>query len=556
MAQSLEGTNSKGGEVEGTMDNGDVPTLKEFITQQNISNDIDVYAKLAEMGFDWNTLLHIEQGDLEVLAKEEMNLPFKVKVKFKSAVKLMQSMYKSIPQPMIAISLKESEQMNKIETAITQNKDMTKLLNKHKDQIQKHSQSVKSEIDNACEVISNRLQAQKQSLYTKVDEWTQSKIQSIEKEISDSVESHAILTEQKKKCCDVLTSAANTKERETNIIHRITGTFRDNEKCVKYMEVASLVEYIKSNTSLINIEFKQDDVIAVMNRFGTVRTDADNALIHIPSIHLDNPIARQVGDDGYFVKLRWQLSTSNPPPNGRFDVKYFAEEDEKKAYDDLDWGFADINEINQENGNHFDVDVCTKCSFDKRYKYKLTFAITEPIELQIPSNVVELSRLIGPVVKIELEEHSCRKQYSVGHRTGNLLQDNTKQYCSAVNREFQQNEKDWIIFKVKDPENALYFPTNCMVKHKELRRGVKNMKVFIGDGNNQWFGFNDIDVADHLEKQRFELNRLDWPITIIQLHSLRFIKLEFIENHGNNNPGNVRYKIEQFMLHGQRFRAT
>eukprot|EP01083_Nonionella_stella_P306956 1077038_1 len=158
---------------------------------------------------------------------------------------------------------------------------------------------------------------------------------------------------------------------------------------------------------------------------------------------------------------------------------------------------------------------------------------------------------------MKLKEHSHRK-YKNDRSPGNLLQDNDNFYASATNREFNVNENDWIIFKLKQ-ENTRYLPTKCSVKNRSNnygqipRQNVRQMKLWIGDGNKQWFAFNVLDVANNKENQEFELNRLDWTVEDIKCHYLRFIKLEFIQNHGYTNAGGCKFVLKQFELFGRTF---
>eukprot|EP01084_Bolivina_argentea_P204406 349079_1 len=67
--------------------------LKQILSQRGISND--VYNKLLGMGIGWNILLYIENKDLDTLCGEQqLNLSFTTKLKFKTAIKQIQSKYK------------------------------------------------------------------------------------------------------------------------------------------------------------------------------------------------------------------------------------------------------------------------------------------------------------------------------------------------------------------------------------------------------------------------------------------------------------------------------
>eukprot|EP01084_Bolivina_argentea_P204404 349073_1 len=73
--------------------NDSIPNLKEILSECDICDD--VYNKLLGMGIGWNILLYIENKDLDTLCGEQqLNLSFTTKLKFKTAIKQIQSKYK------------------------------------------------------------------------------------------------------------------------------------------------------------------------------------------------------------------------------------------------------------------------------------------------------------------------------------------------------------------------------------------------------------------------------------------------------------------------------
>eukprot|EP01084_Bolivina_argentea_P041870 77300_1 len=117
-----------------------------------------------------------------------------------------------------------------------------------------------------------------------------------------------------------------------------------------------------------------------------------------------------------------------------------------------------------------------------------------PIYSLIKSNVVQFVVTSEPpkgnVNLIPLQYHSNR-----GHWNNNsdkysplnlLIEDMAKNYWSMRNKDFSDDESDWIVFKFLE----LYFPIKYVIKNKGEIQDVKSMKIFIGDGVNKWYPFN------------------------------------------------------------------
>eukprot|EP01083_Nonionella_stella_P175568 611804_1 len=113
------------------------------------------------------------------------------------------------------------------------------------------------------------------------------------------------------------------------------------------------------------------------------------------------------------------------------------------------------NELNTASGAY-------KGLTKKMYELETLMADTNDITmLLVKHRFDEAAHKEEPVVKIELTEDSNRN-HGGSNTPGNLLRDNAKVYASAYNNDFEANENDWIIFKLKQ-ENTLYLPTKCMV---------------------------------------------------------------------------------------------
>ena len=149
------------------------PSLKEFLFEHNVSNE--VYYKLEQAGIDWNTLLHIELTELDILCgKQVLNLPFMVKIKFKAAIKQLQLLYKHRNQSqqhqhIITITTEEQKYLDLITTQLKQANNIQTLFENHFNQVEDYCVNIKSNIDAEFENIIQKLQQRKQSLQNKVE---------------------------------------------------------------------------------------------------------------------------------------------------------------------------------------------------------------------------------------------------------------------------------------------------------------------------------------------------------------------------------------------------
>ncbi len=143
------------------------PSLKDFLSEHSVPDDI--YTKLHDGGIGWNELLHVEKDDLDTLCgKEQLNLSFALKIKFKGAVKQLQSKYKP-QQYMIPITMNEQKNLNKISLAAKQANDIQILLENHLNEIEDQVVDVKSSVDKEFEEIAKKLEKRKKSLYKQVN---------------------------------------------------------------------------------------------------------------------------------------------------------------------------------------------------------------------------------------------------------------------------------------------------------------------------------------------------------------------------------------------------
>lgn len=169
------------------------------------------------------------------------------------------------------------------------------------------------------------------------------------------------------------------------------------------------------------------------------------------------------------------------------------------------------------------------------------------------SKVSEFSRKEVEPTQIELEYYSHRGHVhgDSGHPKNLLHDDKSKGYMSKYNQDFQKNESDWIIFKIK---NQSIIPTEFGIKQIEVNHySIKNMKIFIGnEQQSKWYGLQTngkeiIQCQDQKQLQWFHVLGVDHGI--IRRESLRNIKIELLPNN-NPHPAACRFIINQFKFKG------
>ena len=152
-----------------------------------------------------------------------------------------------------------------------------------------------------------------------------------------------------------------------------------------------------------------------------------------------------------------------------------------------------------------------------------------------------------------MEYYSHRKHSLTRHPKNLLLNSDTKQYWSAFNNDFERDESDWIIFKYKDKDNETrrnkWIPKQIIFKNYKSNQDVKKMIVYIGNPKSkEWYDLTKDPIQPNLSKdlQYFDVDNFDEKL--VQDDKYKFIKLEFLENHGETNPDMCRFCCRHFTL--------
>merc|ERR1712228_346273 len=143
--------------------------------------------------------------------------------------------------------------------------------------------------------------------------------------------------------------------------------------------------------------------------------------------------------------------------------------------------------------------------------------------------------------RMSLSYHLHRNHALHRHQKSLLFHSDTKQYWSSFNCDFEQNENDWIVFQ-RIVGNKI--PKKILFKNYKSAQDVKRMNVFIGNlTNNEWHSLTQCSIKPISSKkmQCFEVDNFD-----NQWSKYQFIKLQFVENFGENNSEMCRFCCRYF----------
>eukprot|EP01084_Bolivina_argentea_P117966 209390_1 len=516
-------------------------TLNKFLSEHGISNDI--CRKLADQDIGWDELLWLETEDLETLCgKDQLKLPFKQKLKFKTAVKTLQSLYKLKEKSLsniVLVTMNEQNSLDKIKNELKNSQNVQTLLENHFIEIDDHSQKLNEKVDKEFDYIINKIKQRKQSLYKKIEEWKLNKLESVNKNISNITQYQQELAVTKKQCKEMLKIDHNDSNRE----HKIKEI---TEKLFEKYNI-QLKKFIENNIQLMNIEFlSEKNKINQLNKYGRIVINGSRSICSIPEIKLIEVVKTNESDNGYKIKLKWKIFGKQN--KSHFVIKYIEcsmktngkFNDEKKDCDINrfdEWNVMNCKQIKCFDENKYEIDAETVLKYNKMYMYKVLLLIEYPINISIESNILKLrvkyeKAIEGSVIQIPLIFHSHRKHDKDNDPSNMLISNDHKRYYSAANNDFHSGDtEDWIVFKIND--DNLYFPTKFVIKNWEYDNGIQKMIIQIGDGYNKFFTFNSNKVF-HIKKGSSYHNKYqEFSITgigssLIKNNKYKHIKIKFI----------------------------
>eukprot|EP01084_Bolivina_argentea_P110325 197035_1 len=214
--------------------------------------------ELVEMELDISELILTETNDLNELC-QDMKLKGATKIKFKALIqkqKQLKLLNTIRPKQIITISSNEQKEINKIEISLKQNNDLHHLLETHFNDIEQHSITTTSLINQTFNNIFKQLKKRQKSLNNTISQWKLDKLEEINKEISEISENSQSLKQLQEEINNLLTKDKCVINERENKIKQITQNFFENNKYYKIFDDIKLLQiYLDNNTKISNIIF-------------------------------------------------------------------------------------------------------------------------------------------------------------------------------------------------------------------------------------------------------------------------------------------------------------
>eukprot|EP01084_Bolivina_argentea_P269857 458746_1 len=269
------------GLVQGETDEkSELLSIKQYLEKEQLS---EIYPKLESHGMhNLDIFLFMEPNEMNELCKL-INLDFVTSMKFKTAIRKLQDSRHKTQQNIIAITMKEQNEIDKILFLLNQCNDIQSIFEKHFIEIDENVINIKGEINTKFIEIHKKLEIQKQNLFKQIDEWKLKKLQIINQETENINKYKKDLNIMKNECNKLL----NTKEK-ISVNERQKTIIKMVNKNQKFIHSSDLLEYIHKNTQLMCANIS--DIINIDNIINISSKESQLFTSQIPILLLCKPI--------------------------------------------------------------------------------------------------------------------------------------------------------------------------------------------------------------------------------------------------------------------------
>eukprot|EP01083_Nonionella_stella_P090956 254227_1 len=464
-------------------------------------------------------------------------------------------------------SITPRQALDTLELGLTQANDLQHLFENYKSQIEKQSIAVQLNIDKQFDHIMKELMQRKEALRDQVTAWKTQKCVDVEHELQDAVTYEEALLKAQNKCKDILNDKTLDTKQKKQQIKSIRNAVSVDTQFKKYKDSKKVTDYVNTVTNLIDIEYGKDVSLDSISKYGHIISDTSSSThLSVPTLNLMKPIKARESKSGYKLKLKW--SAPHSLIGSKFIVRCLTVQDDEKqqtpVWKALKFELKESNHEVYDRNNIFEASgIDSVFLFDKTYAFRVEYDMTDPVNLLIASNeqyfTVENAENQPPSSNkadyIELEYVGCKGFSYEGHPEYLLSDDKAKMYRSKHNREFDYGENDWIVFALKHSGFIRqYLPKAIMMMNSDGTQALREMIVSVGEKKDgkDWLKYNMIRLEDNADEyQQILLEGVDWRD--VKQMKTQYIRLEFINNHGEARNTQCRFKVHEFQLYGLEF---
>eukprot|EP01084_Bolivina_argentea_P227180 383717_1 len=309
------------------MDGDNDEPLKQIIenTYKNKEIGNEIYSKLLEMEIGLEELLLTDDNDLNDLCNN-MNLKGSNKIKFKALIRKQKQLNNPTSNKhFITISKTEQHEINKIDMTLKQLQNLSQLLDIHSNEIEHHANKIILKVNQQFEEIFKILKIRQKILTDKITEWKMEKLQNVSNEMANIVRSSDAFHRLQQKIDILLLNDKFTMEqREKELLNISHELFENDMYYLLFNDINLLTQYLSQSTTLLDIDFEQMISLNELNAFGIVNANKTNIQNKLPSIVLSDIVKIEEYDEGYKIKLEWNLISNNNKKYkiNNFNIKY------------------------------------------------------------------------------------------------------------------------------------------------------------------------------------------------------------------------------------------
>ena len=396
-----------------------------------------------------------------------------------------------------------------------------------------------------------------------MDSWQQDKVLKVQSEMDRAFQFEARCLKAQAQCTRISNDeavGASQKKRDLQVVKSEVMS-ADGGYALNYGDSKHLADYINAMTTMLVVQYPPQMATDRVLEYGDV-ADTASSRLSVPVLELSEPIKGRESKSGYKVNLRWTVS--QPLTAHNFIIRCLIVEDgiggddEKRDQHEPRWKslLFRMKEGAAQSTVFQTSDIDGIFLFDKSYRFRIEYHITDPVNLLIGSNeqcfvVRDEPPQSNRVQPIELEYHSSRGNSYEGHPRG-LLVGTKQEYRSAKNKDFDYGERDWMVFKLKHSgEGRQYLPKVVLLKNGTGTQAVRDMAVSIGD-LKEWHCYERLKLKQNgREHEQYALKGVDWKA--VKQMKAQWLKLEFIENFGEHRLSQCKFKMVEFKLFGNEF---
>lgn len=230
-----------------------------------------------------------------------------------------------------------------------------------------------------------------------VDNWQKDKIQKVEAELERAFQYEDRCTNATKQCSQLSSDDTMDKAQKKRKIQSIKSSVvsADGGYALNYGDSKHLAKYINALTTTVSIQYPSEMAMDRISGYGDMVKNVATSRLSVPVLDLKAPIKGRESKNGYKVNLKWTVS--QPLAAHNFIIRCLTMEsapndhrDDEKQNDsgDVQWKslLFRMKDGDAKRSLFETKDIESVFLFEKRYKFRIEYHVSDPVNLLIGSN--------------------------------------------------------------------------------------------------------------------------------------------------------------------------